>query len=91
MEGCGVVTELGPGVKDLAIGDTVIYMSSGCFTTHITLSQALCVKIGDDLTYEQGAALPCVYATAAMALADKANLQPGQVSYILHYSIILSY
>lgn len=55
-------------------------MSSGCFTTEITLSQVLCVKIDDALTFEQGAGLPCVYATAAMALDDKANLKKGQVS-----------
>ncbi|RFU80508.1 polyketide synthase [Trichoderma arundinaceum] len=39
--------------------------------------RVLCVKIDDSMTFEQGAALPCVYATATMALADKANLQPG--------------
>jgi len=70
-----VVTEVGPGVEKLRVGDRVMYMSSGCFTTHITLSQTLCVKLDDGLTFEQGAALPCVYATAAMALVDKANLQ----------------
>ncbi len=74
-----MVTEVGPGVEKLQVGDRVMYMSSGCFTTHITLSQTLCVKLDDGLTFEQGAALPCVYATAAMALVDKANLQPGQV------------
>ncbi|GJN68105.1 type I Iterative Polyketide synthase (PKS) [Purpureocillium lilacinum] len=82
LEGSGVVTEVGPGVEKLQVGDRVMYMSSGCFTTHITLSQTLCVKLDDGLTFEQGAALPCVYATAAMALVDKANLQPGQTILI---------
>ncbi|UNI16448.1 Type I Iterative PKS [Purpureocillium takamizusanense] len=82
LEGSGMVTEVGPGVDKLRPGDRVIYMSSGCFTTHITLSQTLCVKLDDGLTFEQGAALPCVYATAAMALVDKANLQPGQTILI---------
>lgn len=67
-------------MSKVAVGDRVIYMSSGCFTTEITLSQELCVKIDDALTFEQGAGLPCVYATAAMALDDKANLKKGQVS-----------
>jgi hypothetical protein len=58
-------------------------MSSGCFTTEITLSQVLCVKIDDALTFEQGAGLPCVYATAAMALDDKANLKKDQVSLLI--------
>lgn len=65
-------------------------MSSGCFTTEITLSQVLCVKIDDALTFEQGAGLPCVYATAAMALDDKANLKKGQVSQTnSHVAVLL--
>ncbi|PON24523.1 KR domain-containing protein [Trichoderma gamsii] len=83
LEGCGIVSEVGPGVSKVAVGDRVIYMSSGCFTTEITLSQVLCVKIDDALTFEQGAGLPCVYATAAMALDDKANLKKGQ-SILIH-------
>lgn len=80
LEGCGVIAAVGSGVERLAVGDRVMYMSSGCFTSHLTLSQTLCVKIDESMTFEQGAALPCVYATAAMALTDKANLQRGQVS-----------
>ena len=76
------MAETGPGVQNLSVGDRVLYMASGCFTTHITLSQTLCVKIDDSMTFEQGAALPCVYATATMALADKANLQQGQVRIV---------
>ncbi|ODA79280.1 hypothetical protein RJ55_04873 [Drechmeria coniospora] len=83
LEGCGIITEVGPGVQKFAIGDRVMYMSSGCFTTHIALSQTLCVKIDDSLSFEQGAALPCVYATATMALTDKANLKHGQ-SILIH-------
>jgi NADPH:quinone reductase-like Zn-dependent oxidoreductase len=56
-----------------------MYMASGCFATYITLPQTLCVKIDDSMSFEDGAALPCVYATALMALVDKANLQQGQV------------
>ncbi|KAL6897583.1 polyketide synthase [Trichoderma evansii] len=83
LEGCGIVSEVGPGVSKVAVGDRVIYMSSGCFTTEITLSQVLCVKIDDALTFEQGSGLPSVYATAVMALDDKANLKKGQ-SILIH-------
>ncbi|KAL7918585.1 polyketide synthase [Trichoderma austrokoningii] len=82
LEGCGVVSEVGPGVSRVAVGDRVIYMSGGCFTTEIILSEVLCVKIDDAITFEQGAGLPCVYATAAMALDDKANLKKGQTILI---------
>ncbi|CRG87956.1 Lovastatin nonaketide synthase [Talaromyces islandicus] len=82
LEGCGVVTGVGSGVSKFAVGDRVMYMSSGCFTSEITLSQKLCVKISDSMTFEQGASLPCVYATATMALVDKANIRPGQTVLI---------
>ncbi|EED13058.1 polyketide synthase, putative [Talaromyces stipitatus ATCC 10500] len=82
LEGCGVVAEVGAGVTKFAVGDRVMYMSSGCFTSEITLPQTLCVKICDFMTFEQGAAIPCVYATATMALVDKANIRPGQTVLI---------
>jgi hypothetical protein len=90
LEGCGVVTAIGSGVEDLAVGDRVIYMSSGCFATEIILPSVLCVKIDDSLTFEQGAALPCVYATATMALTDKANLQKGQVGITLKIPAVIN-
>lgn len=79
LEGCGVVSQLGSDVQGLSVGDRVMYMSGGCFTTHLILPAVLCVKIDESITFEQGAGLPCVFATAAMALTDKANLQAGQV------------
>ncbi|KAI9150039.1 LOW QUALITY PROTEIN: Highly reducing polyketide synthase lcsB [Paramyrothecium foliicola] len=82
LEGCGIVTEVGSDVSKLVPGDRVMYMSKGCFTTEIILEQTLCVKLDDSISLEQGAALPCVYATAIMALVDKANLRRGQTILI---------
>lgn len=79
LEGAGIVQAVGPDVHDVSVGDRVMYLSSGCFATHLTLPETLCVKMDDAMSFELGAALPCVYATAAMALIDKARLQPGQV------------
>ncbi|KAI0439264.1 putative polyketide synthase [Xylaria telfairii] len=78
LEGSGIVRAVGAGVHGLAIGDRVMYMSDGCFATHLTVPAALCVKMDESLTFKQAAAIPCVYATALMALVDKANLQRGQ-------------
>ena len=80
FDGCGIVSAVGPGVKNFSVGDRVIYMYSGCLSTYIKLPQALCVKIGNSLTNEQAAGLPCVYATVIMGMIDKANLKRGQVS-----------
>lgn len=80
LEACGIVTALGHGVEDIGIGDRVMFMASGCFNTQVTVSADLCVKMNNSMTFEQAAALPCVYATAGMALVEKAHLHAGQVS-----------
>ncbi|KAK5996188.1 Highly reducing polyketide synthase lcsB [Cladobotryum mycophilum] len=82
LEGCGVVTAIGAGVEDTRIGDRVMYLAPQCFATEITLKESLCVRIHDSMTFEEGAGAPCVYATAVIALIDKANLQQGQTVLI---------
>lgn len=79
FEGSGIVRAVGTNVGYLTAGDRVMFLGSGCFTTLYTLNASLCVKMDDLMTFEKGAVLPCVYATALMALADKLNLRKGQV------------
>ncbi|KAI1265004.1 putative polyketide synthase [Xylariaceae sp. FL1019] len=83
LEGSGVIKAVGSTVHHLSVGDRVMYMSSGCFTTHLVVSAALCVKMDDSMSFEISAAIPCVYATALLALVDKANLRRGQ-SILIH-------
>ena len=80
FEGSGIVQAVGPGVQNLSVGDRVLYMGSGCFSTYLTMSEVLCIKIDKPMSFEQAAVVPGVYTTALMALVDKANLQRGQVS-----------
>lgn len=82
LEGAGIIEAIGPNVNNLAVGDRVLYMSTGCFSTSFTLPEKLCVRLDDSMSFETAASLPCVYGTAVMALVDKANLQPGQVSCV---------
>ncbi|PYI31307.1 putative polyketide synthase [Aspergillus indologenus CBS 114.80] len=83
LEGAGIVHAIGPDVRHVSVGDHVIYMGTGCFTTYLTLDESCCVKVKRSMSFEQAAALPCVYATSAMALVEKANLQRGQ-SVLIH-------
>ncbi|CAI4215845.1 unnamed protein product [Parascedosporium putredinis] len=83
FEGSGIVRAVGPGVQRFSVGDRVMYMGGGCFATHITLSETLCVQMDSSMSFVQGATMPCVYATALMALVDTANLQKGQ-SILIH-------
>lgn len=79
LEGAGIIRAVGAQVKTLSVGDHVMYMSSGCFATHVTLPEAICVRMDGNMSFEMAASLPCVFATAAMALVDKARLGKGQV------------
>jgi NADPH:quinone reductase-like Zn-dependent oxidoreductase len=80
FEGSGIVKAVGPGVQTLSVGDRILYMGSGCFSTYLTISESLCSKIDSSMSFEQAAVVPGVYTTTIMALIDKANLQAGQVS-----------
>lgn len=85
LEGSGVVQAIGPGIKHLKVGDRVMFMSSGCFTTYKTLTEVECVKLDATLSFEEAAALPCVYGTVILALLEKGNLRKGQVlNYVLN-------
>ena len=74
-----MVTRLGPDVKDLRVGDRVILFSRGSFSTSIITSEKLCEVIPDELSFEEGATMPCVYATAIYSLIDIGGLKRGQV------------
>jgi len=80
LEGSGCVRAVGRNVHNILVDDRVMFMASGCFTTQMTVPAAACVRIDERMSFEEAAAMPCVYATAAMALMDKAQLRAGQVS-----------
>ncbi|KAL4998919.1 hypothetical protein BDV10DRAFT_200929 [Aspergillus recurvatus] len=82
LEGSGIVQAVGRNVDNILVGDRVMFMSSGCFSTSMTVPASACVRIDHTMSFEEAAAMPCVYATAAMALIDKARLQHGQTVLI---------
>jgi NADPH:quinone reductase-like Zn-dependent oxidoreductase len=81
-ECCGVVTRVGPEVKDLKVGDRVISIAPGSFATTLTASEKLCAKMPDQLSFLEGATIPCVYGTVIYSLIDLARLERGQVGVI---------
>lgn len=85
FEGGGIVRKVGPGATRFSVGDRVMYIGTSCFTTQHAMKEALCIKIEDAMSFEQSAAMPCVYTTALMALVDRANLQKGQVCFHCPY------
>lgn len=80
----GVVEELGEGVTGFAVGDKVIAMTGfGGFATQLCAPAAACLKMPDDMPFEDAACLVLTYGTSHHALKDRANIQPGETLFIL--------
>lgn len=81
LEGAGIVRRTGPNVKDMKAGDRVMFISRGTFGTQVVISENLCEVIPDGLSFEDAAAMPCVFATSIHSLFNIGNLKKGQVCY----------
>lgn len=82
-EGAGIIRRVGSEVSSLSIGDRVAVIDRKTFsTTHIT-REILCVKIPDDLGFDEASAMFFPYATAMHSLMTVGQLEKGQVSVSL--------
>jgi len=79
----GVVDMVGEGVADWTPGDRVAAMGSRGFADYALAPSAMTVRLGDGVTFEQGAALPLNYLTALHGLVDRARLQNGETLLVL--------
>jgi acyl transferase domain-containing protein/NADPH:quinone reductase-like Zn-dependent oxidoreductase/acyl carrier protein len=77
-EGAGVVLEIGSEIGDLAVGDRVLGMMPGAFGPLTVAEPRLLVPFPDSWSFEQAAAVPVAYTTAAFGLLDIAALAPGE-------------
>lgn len=78
-EASGVVRRVGPDVKNLCVGDRVMLAGRSTFATSVVLSELLCAKIPDRMTYVEAASMPVIYLTAMQALMSVGRLEKGQV------------
>src|SRR5215210_7804552 len=78
----GVVTRVGPAVRDFQVGDEVYArprdLRIGTFAQHIAIDQDDVAPKPDALTLHEAAAVPLVSLAAWQALVDRAHLKPGQ-------------
>src|SRR4051812_14636473 len=78
----GVVTEIGPGVRGLAVGDHVFArprdLRIGTFAEYIAIDQDDVALKPATLSLHEAAAVPLVALAAWQILVEKANIQPGQ-------------
>jgi len=78
VEVAGVVSALGEGVTDFAVGDRVGALpSAGAFAEATTALAARSVKLPDDLDFVTAAGMIMTYGTAYHGLVDRGRLRAG--------------
>jgi NADPH:quinone reductase-like Zn-dependent oxidoreductase len=78
-EVAGTILELGEGVEGLTPGQRVFAGTQfGGYASQVVVSAADVVALPDELSFEQGAAIPVNYGTAWAGLIGYGNLQSGE-------------
>lgn len=82
----GVVSTLGPGVTDFAIGDAVFGVTDqgieGCYAEKLAIKASIIAKKPDQLGHAEAAAMGLTSLTALWALEDTAGLKHGEAILI---------
>ncbi|MEU8417564.1 SDR family NAD(P)-dependent oxidoreductase [Amycolatopsis japonica] len=82
-EGAGVITEIGPGVTGLDVGDRVFGLMSNGFGPQVVTDHRTLAKMPDDWSFATAASVPIVFLTAYYGLFDLARLEAGE-SILVH-------
>jgi NADPH:quinone reductase-like Zn-dependent oxidoreductase len=78
-EVAGTILELGEEVEGFTHGQRVMAGTKfGGYASQVAVSATDVIPLPDELTFEQGAAIPVNYATAWAGLIGYGNLQPGE-------------
>ena len=77
-EGAGIVSEVGPGVTTLAVGDRVMGLLDNAMGPMAVSDARTLTHLPEGWTFEQGAAVPVAFLTAWMGLAKLARLKRGE-------------
>jgi NADPH2:quinone reductase len=83
-EAAGIVSAVGPGVTQYAVGDKIIINTmGGAFAEKCVADVHMSAPLPDDLNFEQGAGFTVTYGTSYHAYKQSANLQPGETVLVL--------
>ena len=84
LECAGVVAAVGRDVTHHQVGDRVCaLLAGGGYAEQAVVDQGSALKMPENLSFEQAAAIPGVFATAWLNLFIEAGLQPGE-RVVLH-------
>lgn len=78
IEGAGVIEKVGAGVTGFKPGDRVMVRTRGCHAEKVLADVRRVMHLPENLSFEQGAAIPAGWHTAWHALVTMANAQPGK-------------
>ena len=74
----GRIVAIGEGVTNVSVGDEVIALASGAFSSYVTVPAAFVARNPSRISLAEGATLPITFLTAYYGFHHIANLQPGQ-------------
>src|SRR5262249_1700969 len=77
-EGAGIVTEVGPGVDHVTIGDRVLGIFAAAFGPIAIADARLVARMPDGWSFAQGASVPIIFLTAYYGLVDLGHVRAGQ-------------
>ncbi|WP_430523586.1 beta-ketoacyl synthase N-terminal-like domain-containing protein, partial [Streptomyces qinglanensis] len=82
-EGAGVVTEIGPGVTGVALGDRVMGLGGDWFGSSVVVDERVVVGVPEGWSFVEAASVPVAFVTAFFALVDVAGVRSGE-SVLVH-------
>ncbi|KAL9110360.1 MAG: hypothetical protein Q9227_005091 [Pyrenula ochraceoflavens] len=82
LDCAGIVSRVGPQVKNLKVGDRVMTWAIGAFRTYLRSPECMCVSVPQELDLITAASLPLVYSTAYYSMFDLARLKKGETVLI---------
>jgi myxalamid-type polyketide synthase MxaB len=74
----GTITAVGGGVEDFRVGDAVLGVAPGCFSTFATTHSKLVVHKPPEFSFEDSAAIPSVFLTAYFSFHRLAKMSAGE-------------
>ncbi|KAH8800666.1 putative polyketide synthase [Xylogone sp. PMI_703] len=83
IEFAGIVRKVGTSVDQIHIGDRVVCWAPGALATRVTVPKTACLRIPNNLTFEEASSMPTVYGTAIRSIMEIGRLTPNQ-SILIH-------
>ncbi len=77
-ECAGTVTSIGVGVSEYKIGDEVVALAPGSFSTHVIADVSLVLPKPKHIGFAEAAAFPLVFLTAHFALHEVGRMRRGE-------------